>query len=382
MGVDITKGTAKQATSFGLAGDAAGGFAQDILMLNSEEGKLRAEHGRLLEEQARLDEEIAAGTETLAQYEGQIDSTVEANTQLQEATAQTMEEIDLIAEAYAAAKEEARASIDAQVGLFDQLSTESSMSAAEIIENWQAQQQAFLNYEDNLKKAVDMGLDEALVRQLADGSEQSMAILNELVNSTETNVDEINNAFWGLSDAKDNAASAMAGVGSAVTGALDGVADEVYALGENIDRSFADSINDYAYLVSSASYNVAVIPGKVISQYNVIKSPSRRMWGYGRNIDEGLANGIDDNIRLLERSMENLALSGNKAYLDERLDTVQTFPMTFGLPTANSTTNTNTTNFGGLSFNIYQQPGEDAEALAYRVMDLIQTEVEQQEVAF
>lgn len=382
MGVDITKGTANQATSFGLAGDAAGGFAQDILSLNSEEGRLRAEYGKLLEEQARLDEEIAAGTETLAQYEGQIDSTVEASEELQETTAQTTEEIDLVAEAYAVAKEEARASIDAQIGLFDQLSTESSMSAAEIIENWQAQQQAFLNYEDNLKKAVDMGLDEALVRQLADGSEQSMAILDEFVNGTEASIDEINAAFRGRLDAEDSVAGEMARVEQALESKKDDLYDQAYEGGKNISEGTAAGMNDYAYLVDRAADRIAQAPSKVITQVNMMKSPSRLMMGHGRNIVEGLAIGVDEKAKRLEKSMEDLALSGNQAYLDERISSMEALPASFGYPgMSGGTTNTHTTNFGGVTLQIYQQPGEDAQDLAYRVMDLIQAEVEQQEVA-
>ena len=382
MGVDITKGTAKQATSFGLAGDAAGGFAQDIIMLNSEEGRLRAEHGKLLAEQARLDEEIAAGTETLAEWEGQIDSTVEASEELKEATAQTTEEVDLVAEAYAAAKEEARASIDSQIGLFDQLSTESSMSAQEIIENWQAQQQAFLNYEDNLKKAVDMGLDEALVRQLADGSEQSMAILNEFVNGTEASIDEINAAFRGRLDAEDSVAGEMARVEQALESKKDNLYNQAYEGGKNISEGTADGMNDYAYLVDQAADRIARAPSKVITFVNQMKSPSRLMMSHGRNIVEGLAIGVDEKAKRLEKSMEDLALSGNQAYLDERISSMEALPASFGYPgMAGGTTNTYTTNFGGVTLQIYQQPGEDAQDLAYRVMDLIQAEVEQQEVA-
>lgn len=382
MGVDITKGTAKQATSFGLAGDAAGGFAQDILSLNSEEGKLRAEHGKLLEEQARLDEEIAAGTETLAQYEDQIDSTVEANTRLQEATAQTTEEVDLVAEAYAQAQEDARASIDAQIGLFDQLSTESTMSAQEIIENWQAQQQAFLTYEENLKKAVDMGLDEALVRQLSDGSEQSMIILNELVKNTGVSVGEINDAFRGLSESKKIAANAMAGISGVVSDATAGMYDAAYSSGEDTMLGLEQGIADNTWRVENKMSFVASRAHAVYNEVLSIMSPSRVMKDSGRDTVLGAVVGVDENAKCLEESMANLAVAGQDAYLDARIDAAESLPMAYGYPgMAGGATNTHTTNFGGVTLQIYQQPGEDAQDLAYRVMDLIQAEVEQQEVA-
>lgn len=382
MGIDVTKETLEQSATFGVAGNSLMGYSVNVSRLNTEEGKLRTEYVKLRNEYSQLEVTIEEGTQTMAEYEGQLESTAETNGLLQDETAETREEVDLVAEAYAQAKDEARTSIDAQIGLFDQLSMESSMSAAEIIENWQAQQHAFLNYEDNLKKAVDMGLDEALVRQLADGSEQSMAILNELVNSTETNVAEINNAFWGLSAAKDNAAGAMAGVSSAISDAVDGVPDDMYDIGENIDRGLANGMNDYAYLVDQAADRIARAPSKVITFVNQMKSPSRLMMSHGRNIVEGLAIGVDEKAKRLEKSMEDLALSGNQAYLDERISSMEALPASFGYPgMSGGTTNTHTTNFGGVTLQIYQQPGEDAQDLAYRVMDLIQAEVEQQEVA-
>ena len=140
-----------------------------------------------------------------------------------ETPAQNLSEVALAAEAtainvqqlqleYDAAMDSARQSIDAQIGLFDELSIKSETSASKIIKNWQSQQKAFTSYSDNLKKAVDIGLDEALVQQLSNGSAESMAILDALVNDTDVNVDEINSAFQKVEESRDTVSAVMADV--------------------------------------------------------------------------------------------------------------------------------------------------------------------------
>lgn len=126
-----------------------------------------------------------------------------------ESTAATVEQLRL---EYDEARTAARQSLETQIGLFDELAMQSDMSAAKIIKNWQSQQQGFANYADNLQKAVNMGLDEALVQQLSDGSTESMSILHALVNDTSISIDDINAEFKGVSESRETVAAVMADI--------------------------------------------------------------------------------------------------------------------------------------------------------------------------
>lgn len=128
---------------------------------------------------------------------------------------------------YEAARDAARQSLDAQIGLFEELVLESDTGAKKIVENWKSQREAFAQYAENLQKAVNMGLDEALVQQLSDGSTQSMSILNALVNDTGVNVDEINAEFQGVSEARDTVASTMAEISTDMSSKLVEMAQNV-----------------------------------------------------------------------------------------------------------------------------------------------------------
>jgi hypothetical protein len=146
-------------------------------------------------EEQNLTDQITVGNAVIAEHDGRLRSMGSGLGTTATNAGKTADAIEDMADAYQKAVDEAVDSISVQVDLFDKLEDKSEMTAAEIVQNWKNQQAAFTNYTANLRKAVDMGLDEALVKQLSDGSKESMLILNELVNGTEMSVDEMNAAF-------------------------------------------------------------------------------------------------------------------------------------------------------------------------------------------
>lgn len=181
---------------------------------------------QLLGEEKSLQLGIEEGNAAIAEQDGELSSLKQATkaaaedltefSKAEENSAQSAEAAaeaqNALVESYLKAKEAARESIDSQIGYFDQLSGKSDMTAAQIVENWQKQQDAFANYAANLEKAVSMGIDEALIDQFADGSEQSMLYLNELVNGSGVTVDQINAEFQELNQVRDSVAGVIAGI--------------------------------------------------------------------------------------------------------------------------------------------------------------------------
>lgn len=159
---------------------------------------------------ADQDKELKQWAESMDKSLAGLNDVVAGQGDMSEAADEARASVQGLREEYNAAKDAALASINSQIGLFDELSDKSGKSAEEIIKNWQNQKAAFDNYASNLEAAVDMGLDEALVKQLADGSEESMQILEEFVNGTDMSVDDINAAFEDVSESKETVASIMA----------------------------------------------------------------------------------------------------------------------------------------------------------------------------
>ena len=192
------------------------------------------------------------------------------------ATEATEVAVGQLRQEYDASKESAFNSINSQVGLLDELATKSDKSAKDIVANWEKQKEALNRYSENMQRAVDMGLDEVLVQQLSDGSQQSMVILEELVNSTDVNVQEINAAFQGVQDAKDTVASTMAAIETDMSDKLSNLANDVSSQWGEMAGTVGASISEMqAYINSLQGKDVYVnVITKTISGTAVSGKPN------------------------------------------------------------------------------------------------------------
>lgn len=303
------------------------------------------------------------------------------------ATAATDEQSEAVAalgEAYTASKNAARESIDSQIGLFDELETKSEMSAREIVKNWRKQQAAFGRYSENLKKAVELGLDQTLVQQLSDGSQQSMLILNELVNSTKVSVGEINAAFDGLDEAKDNLSSTMADMEAIATGTYDDMVAAANAAGYDTVAGLAAGIRSNFYIMENAMRDMGKKAQIAFNRTMEIQSPSRVMARAGGYVVAGVVQGVEQNSRDLEKAMSELATAGQVAYQDQ-LDHVAQYPsMMQGVPGygTSTTTNNRSVAYGGINITINAQAGQDAHSIADAVLEELTVRLGQEEAAF
>ena len=282
--------------------------------------------------------------------------------------------LENLQEKYYEAKASAREALQTQIGLFEELTSKSEWSAKKILENWESQRLAFDNYATNLQKAVDMGLDQTLVMQLSDGSVESMQILDAMVKDTDISIDDINAAFARTEESRDSLVTTMAGIQSDLDNRFNAIVRAAEEAGRNIPEGAAEGVRENTRLFVDALTEM----GKAgfeegFNKFNEINSPSRLYKDDVKHIVSGAAGGIDDNVAQFERSMENLASAGYDAFLQERLDRAESYPdMVSASTVSNSTTNTN---YGGFTFHIYQQPGESAEDLYYRFMDMMQHEI-------
>ena len=210
------------------------------------------------------------------------------------------ESVALLRQEYDAARVAALDSINTQVGLFDTLNVESKMTATEAIANWGSQVEALNNYQKNLQKAVQLGFATELLAQLSDGSTESMAMLDELVNSTEVNVREINEAFEKVQEAKETVASAMAAIQEDTIAKLEDLAGEVSSHWGDMASTVRESISEMqAYINDLQGKDVYV---------NVI---TRQLDGPGVNRGSGSSGGsggaVDFNSYAMPRNIPYLA---------------------------------------------------------------------------
>lgn len=327
---------------------------------------------------AGLESDFETASKALEGYGDASDAAAES-TQLQaEAQAE-------LRKAYEAAKTAARESIDGQIGLFDELADKNEWSAEKIIKNWERQKEAFSDYGDNLKKATELGLDEALVQQLSDGSQQSMMILDALVNDAEISVDEINAAFRDRLTAEDSLTETMADMQGITSSYLTQMAKYAKAGGLDIVNGAADGILNNISKYEQALKRLASRGQQAYKHEWSINSPSRVMQDLTDYIVDGAVIQLDRRTPDMERAMTNLAVAGQDAYMQQQLDAVAQYPsMMQGVPGYGGGTTTNTRNvtYGGISININTQPGQDAQSIAEVVLEELTVRLGQEEASW
>ena len=270
------------------------------------------------------DDEIANAEKAMKLYYESLRESAEAQESASNSVEATKQKIEELTDSYEEAKEAAREAIGSQIGLFDELSTESEWTAEKVISNWKAQREAFANYQINLKKAKSLGLDDAIVDQLSDGSAESMQILNALVNDTHIRVADINKAFEGLEQSKDNVSSTLADIELDFAEKMDELKRQAGLWGKDIGTSFVDGLNSgFGYkrtfpFVDELSGQI----GRVIEYPNLYSATPTSMTG---------------------------------------------------------TTNTKPVNMGGITVQINAQPGQDVYEIAQAVQEVLQNEIDREE---
>lgn len=140
-----------------------------------------------------------------------------AGIKLEEAIEDVTSRVDELVNAYDSAYNSAYSSISGQMGLFESMTgavsnyaKENKLSADSMLESLQSQAQYMADYTANLQAAKDLGISDALISELSDGSVQSAAYLSTIVNSSEEKIAEINKAFQGVEEGKDAFATTVA----------------------------------------------------------------------------------------------------------------------------------------------------------------------------
>ena len=326
-------------------------------------------------------EDIKLAEEMAALYADETENVTDAQVDLQLKIEDVQNALDSLETAYADALAAAHETVSKQIDLFGDLVEESDYSAEKVIENWQKQRDAMLNYAENLQKASDMGLSKDLIAKLSDGSEQSMAILQQWTSGTEEEIQEINAAFDSLIDGETVVARTIAEINY-------GFEQQFAAIEKTAEESGLRIVDGIVVGVDKGSVNIDNAMGRAaeralyaFDRKLLIKSPAKAMIPSGRHTVEGVAVGVDENIKLLESSMENLAVTGQKAFDQKQLDRAAYYPAQ--VTTAGGVQQSRVDhNYGGINIQIYPQEGQDPDQIADVVFDRLQTAVEKKEAAW
>lgn len=231
--------------------------------------------------------------------------------EIEEAAPPATEAINEIAEAYNNARDAAREALDSQIGYFEAVNLESDMSAKKIVENWQSQQEAFANYTANLQKAMDMGLDDILIKQLSDGSTESMMILDALVNDCSVTADEINSQWAKTKQMRDITANVLGGIQSDLTGMSASVESAVVGSAESTAQGIENALSTTANTIQNTAFTPMEESGTATAEatseaFDDAANTMKTAWvGMGTWFDSNVATPIKSSIESVSATMRS-----------------------------------------------------------------------------
>ena len=217
--------------------------------------------------------------------------------------------LDDLEQSYKDAKRVAEDSLKRQMGLFDDVADESSISAATIRDNWDKQQAYYRNAEANLKRFSDasMGVTRDLVENLSDGSEESNAFIadflrgydalegegEELARKQAEYVADFNKSFEGMSEGRETFAGELAKVQTEYDKHLKELSDKNNQLSK-------DLYNEYGDYKKAAEHDMQGLVDGINSQYGKVSDAVRK---------------VQDRIRDLRNAMGNMpSVPGTSSY--------------------------------------------------------------------
>ena len=196
----------------------------------------------LTETQGELDEQMNTVKETAETFAGVAEDGTDAVGDMADATGELSEEVETLAEKYAEVRDSAANSINNQIGLFNELKTESDLSLSEMIQRLNDQATAMTNWGNNLRLAAEMGLDHGLLQKLAEAGPASAGYLQEIVNGGDEAITMMNEAWENQFVASEYAADEMANVLYAVENGMNPVAVSMTTGAKKATSGFSSSI--------------------------------------------------------------------------------------------------------------------------------------------
>jgi len=278
--------------------------------------------------------ELAQTTQAEADAAAKSAELEAATSKLGESQTAIEEDLASLQKAYEDAYNAAYNSMSQQVGLFEDLDETGRESTESLIQSLQSQIDYIAEYNKNLKAAMKKGVDDGLIEQLSDGSEESAQILATLAGASDTQITKINENFAKVEEGKATFGTAIATMETDFTASMDAIDQRMIESVEEFNQSEAareagqETVEGYilglrskAAAVRAAISVLTGITTDTMDEDLGINSPSTVMRDKGQNVGEGYTLGIEDQepalqelIKRFSKDTADLTLPNISAY--------------------------------------------------------------------
>ena len=226
------------------AASAQNGYGNELMSINAhlaENAREQDAASDAVAEAQKAVEEAQTEVEDLAETYAKLTEEEKENTaaaeeaaaaqeKLAESIASIQESVDDLAKSFSDEYAAAYSALKGSAGLTGEFKAEIDEaidSTDKLMERWEANAEAMARYAENLQKAQELGLNPRLLSDLADGSAESAAILNQIISDIEggeVTVERVSEAYANLEQATIEAALQAALASGNIEGALEELA--------------------------------------------------------------------------------------------------------------------------------------------------------------
>ena len=265
---------------------------------------------------AALEEASSAYGEAQAQAAAK---SKDAQARVQELTDQ-MAQLD---EAHQKSMEAARANLERQMGLFEDLDKSANISINDMIESLKKQEEATNSYAENIQKAMELGVDKGLIQKLSDGSDESARILAEIVASGEEEISALNDEFRKVEQGKDDFTKVIDELENDYSNRMDDItrkmnesiaelnqAEEAWTVGQNNIQGLINGVTSKTGALMATYVKAARDALNAYAREMDQHSPSKKFYKMGRFDIEGLILGVESEESKLAATYARIGRAG------------------------------------------------------------------------
>lgn len=253
----------------------------------------------------KLQDEYNTQYEELKKYSAATGSAEEATEDMANATAKASEEMQQkfaeLEKAYSDTLAAAQDSINNQIGLFDEINTESDLTFSQMKQRLIDQANAMNDWAENMQIASRKGVREGLLQELADAGPASAGYLAIIANLTDEEIDNLNEAWDQRFNASEYAAEEMARVQYRIEGSAPQIAASAVTVGAEAIANMAQGMLSKRPDVANAADLNANVAVDTLAGYQILY--------YQKGVDagNGYANGILAAAKAVNNAGANIA---------------------------------------------------------------------------
>ena len=198
-----------------------------------------------------------------------------------------------VQEAFEAMYEDLSETIQSQMNLFDEFTTKSQLSTEQLLANMQSQIDGVTNWADNLDTLADRGINQGLLKYLADMGPEGAAYVQTFVDMTDEELQKANELY----------SEALA----LPTETVESIAESYVTAGEQAGEGFTTGLTDSKEGAEEAATALAEDTLASMKETLDINSPSKEMQTIGEYAAEGLAVGLKEGKQNVVDTVSDLA---------------------------------------------------------------------------